>query len=131
VIGLDTNVLVRYLVEDDLDQSERAAKLIDGAIDENQLLFVSSVVLCEVVWVLQGPYKVSRARVVSLLEALLKVSQLKLESRDVVANAVARFSRGKGDFADYVIHEAAKLAGCSGVATFDKALLREDGFLAP
>lgn len=131
MIALDTNVVVRFLVEDDKTQSAKAARLIDQAIARDQTLFVSEVVLCETVWVLRSSYRVSRAAVAEVLGQLLKATHLTFPDADALLRALAAFAAGKGDFADYVIQEEARAGGCVGVATFDKTLLQEKGFSSP
>ena len=130
MIGLDTNVLVRFLVDDDEIQSARARRLIEKAISDEESLFVSDVVLCETFWVLASAYKVARKEIDAVFSELLQARALAFESRDRLADALAGFSRGRGDFADYIIGARAREAGCSTVATFDRALFREPGFTA-
>ena len=131
MIALDTNVLVRFLVEDDKAQAAAAAALVDRAVEDDDPLFVSDVVLCEVVWVLEYSYKVARADVAGALGRLLHARHLSFAAPDLLASALAAFATGQGDFADYVIREHAFAAGCSAVATFDRALLKEAGFTKP
>jgi predicted nucleic-acid-binding protein len=131
VIALDTNVLVRFLVEDDATQTARAAALIEGVTQTGERLFVSDVVVCELVWVLDAAYRVRRGEIGSTLAALLRAKQLRFESTDRLTRAIHAFNAGRGDFADYVIHEHARGAGCDEVATFDRALLREARFVQP
>ena len=131
MIALDTNVLVRYLVEDDKAQSAAAASAIDRAVAKGEELFVSDIVLCETAWVLAGSYKVSRAVIATTLRDLLHAKHLAFASPDELTRALDAFVRGKGDFADYLIREHARTAGCSAVLTFDRALLAEKGYAAP
>ncbi len=131
MIALDTNVLVRFLVEDDVRQSEQAASLIERAVSSGDALFISEVVLCETVWVLSGSYRIGRARIVATLRDLLRARHLTFAASNMLARAIEAFANGKGDFADYLIRENARAAGCEQVATFDRALLRELGFVAP
>lgn len=131
MIALDTNVLVRYVVEDDARQSARAAAVVDRAIGAGEALFVSDVVLCEFVWVLGGSYRVPRVTIVVTLRELLRAKHLAFSATDRLARAVAAFEGGKGDFADYVIREHALAARCDHVVTFDRSLLRDPGFAAP
>jgi predicted nucleic-acid-binding protein len=131
VIALDTNVLVRFLVVDDNSQSARAARLVERTVAASATLFVSDVVVCETVWVLLSSYRVSRAEVGSILGQLFKASHLSFRDVDGLQRALERFVRGRGDFADCLIQEHARAAGCAEVATFDSALLKEKGFVAP
>lgn len=131
MIALDTNVLVRFLVKDDPVQSSQSKALIQAAIDSAEPCFVSEVVLCELVWVLTFSYKVERQAIWRILEQLLRAEHLAFPATDRLAQAHAAYRSGKGDFADYLIREGAREAGCSSVATFDRALLREAGFISP
>jgi predicted nucleic-acid-binding protein len=131
LIGLDTNVLLRVLVDDDKAQAAKAAKLIERATKADEPLFVSDVVLCETVWVLLQSYRFSRRQVASILADLFKARQLTFTDSDALRSALSSFVAGKGDFADYLLREQASELGCRTVATFDKALLKEPGFTAP
>ncbi len=131
MIALDTNVLVRYLVEDDAEQSARAARLIEGAADQGEMLFIAHIVVCEVVWVLQVAYRIGKPEVIATLKNLVRASHLELEDVELVRKALADFEGGKGDFADYLIRVRSVARGCERVATFDKALLKDPRFFAP
>ena len=131
MIGLDTNVLVRYLMDDDDAQTEQAAALIESAESAGGSLFVSQVVLCELVWVLSSVYRQPRATVQAVLEGLVRASHLTIEDAAGARRALAAYTQGRGDFADYIIRERAWSAGCDHVATFDKKVLKENGFSAP
>jgi predicted nucleic-acid-binding protein len=131
MLALDTNVLVRFLVDDDEIQSSRAAKLVSRTIRGGEQLFVSDVVLCELVWVLRASYSFGRAEVAGVLQRLLKAAHLTFTDSDQLKRAAEAFASGKSDFADYVIREQARAAGCECVVTFDRALLKEAHFAAP
>lgn len=131
MIALDTNVLVRFLVEDDAVQAAKATALIERAISDNATLFISDVVLCETVWVLTSRYGFSRVEVAEVLRRLVDADHLSFSARSQHARALTAFSTGKGDFADYVIREHGLAAGCTAVATFDQALLKETGYQSP
>ena len=131
MIALDTNVLVRFLVADDERQTARARALLQGVIDADASCFVSDVVLCEAVWVLAVAYRIPRAEIARHLGSLLRARHLAFRSTDQLGRALAAFREGKGDFADYMIREDARAAGCEAVVTFDRAILPEDGFRSP
>lgn len=131
MMALDTNVLVRFIVEDDRAQSARATRVIDGAIARNEEVFVSDVVLCEFVWVLSISYQVPRAELVATLGRLVQTRELTFASRERVRRATGAYASGKGDFADYLIREHAQDAGCTSVVTFDRALHKDAMFVAP
>jgi predicted nucleic-acid-binding protein len=131
MIALDANVLVRFLVEDDKAQSARAARLVEAASERDELLFVSDIVLCELVWVLSASYRTPRADIVGALERLVQAKQLAFADAERVRRATDAYAGGRGDFADYLIREHARDAGCSSVATFDRALHKDKLFVAP
>jgi predicted nucleic-acid-binding protein len=128
VTGIDTNVLVRFLVGDDRDQEARAASFLSRASAEGEKLFVPQLVVCELVWVLGHAYGKDRAEITSGLEALLRTRQLTFEEPDQIRSALERFSSGDGDFADWLTWERSRAAGCKSVVTFDARLLRSAVF---
>lgn len=129
MIALDTNVLVRFLVEDDADQLERARRFLQKAVDSGSSCYVSDVVMCEVVWVLERSYKLRKAQISQVLGNLLRARNLAFSSSDRLARALEAYKAGLGDFADYLIREHARASGCEAVATFDSDLLKEPGFV--
>lgn len=131
MIALDTNVLVRFLVEDDPAQTKRAKALLQKSIEAEKSLFVSEVVLCEVAWVLERRYDYGRSEIAQVLGQLLRAQQLSFAAMEKVEQALDAYRKGKGGFSDYLIAEDARMAGCEAVATFDRKLLREPGFIAP
>jgi predicted nucleic-acid-binding protein len=131
VIALDTNVLVRFLVEDDEQQSRRAARLIEGTIARDEQLFISDIVVCETVWVLSSAYRFSRTEIVQALSGLLRARAVVFTSGDRLARALEAYAKGNGDFADYLIREHAHAAGADNVATFDRSPLKQPGFTKP
>jgi predicted nucleic-acid-binding protein len=131
MIGLDSNVLVRFLVKDDEKQSRKAKKLIEGVVAQGEQLFISDVVMCETVWVLSSAYGFRRAEIIDALAALMRAKNAVFTSNDHLARALDAYRRGKGDFADYLIREHARAAGAETVATFDRALLAEKGYTSP
>jgi len=131
MIALDTNVLVRFLVEDDPEQSARAGALIERAVKRGQSLYVSDIALCETVWVLTSCYELSRVDVATALRDLLRARHLAFTAPDRLGRALDAYERAAGDFADYLIREHARDAGYQEVATFDRTLLKEAGFVAP
>ncbi|WP_031388652.1 PIN domain-containing protein [Desulfonatronum thiodismutans] len=124
MIGLDTNILVRYLTQDDPDQSARANQLIESRCTKDEPGLVSLVVLCELAWVLRGAYGYDKRLVVEVLDAILAASELKVENEQVVRSALAHFRRGSADFADYVITLGHRDAGCEATYSFDQKLAK-------
>jgi predicted nucleic-acid-binding protein len=126
--GLDTNVLVRYLTEDDPVQSRKAAALIETAVARGDRLFIGSVVLCELAWVLRWAYDVSKDDLVKTLDRILATSQFVIGDKDVVRRAVDAYRSGKADFADYVIGESHRAGGAPATVTLDRRLRGSEGF---
>ena len=118
MIGLDTNVIVRYLVQDEPDQSSTASAVIDALTAEDPG-FLSLVTLVELYWVLRRAYRISTARCVELIEGLLNARELRIDQESVVRAALAA-RLGGVDFADAVIAELGRVAGCDHTVTFDR-----------
>lgn len=128
MIGLDTNVLVRYLTWDDPAQAEKAAEIIGSAVDLGTPIYVSSVVLCEVVWVLEGAYSLARDPILDALEAILRTAQFEFRDKGLLWAALADFRSGSADFADYVIGREGAAAGCDRTISFDRSLMESPLF---
>lgn len=128
VTALDTNILVRYVMRDNARQVLLADRLIDGAKADGHTLYISSVVLCELVWVLRSVYKSTRDEIASVLGALGETAIFRLENADEAGAAQRLYAKGPGDFADYLIQQVAAGAGCTTVATFDHGLRSSEGF---
>jgi predicted nucleic-acid-binding protein len=131
MIALDTNVVVRFLVQDEPRQSARARALITTAITNSTQLYLSDIVICEVVWVLESAYGFGRGDIATVLKKLINARHLTFRSTERVQQAVDAYAAGKGDFADYLIRADALDAGCDTVVTFDRALHREKDFRTP
>ncbi len=100
MIGLDTNILVRYLTQDDQQQWQQTVTLIQ----QNQPCFIANIVLCELVWVLRGGnYGFSKDEIIDTLESMLHSAAFEFESRSTVNQALQRYKQGKADFSDYLI----------------------------
>lgn len=124
--GLDANVIVRFFVDDDPRQFQRAGELFNSLTAKDPA-FISLVALAEFVWVLRAVYRVSKIQIVEFLERLARTSTLILESHEAVTVAVAQFARGKADFADYLIELSGRRAGCDRTWTFDVLASRSAG----
>lgn len=123
MIGLDTNVVVRYLVQDDPDQSAIASALIDD-LTETDPGYLSLVTVIEVYWVLRRAYRVEADRCAELLAGLLDSREIRVD-RDAIVRAALTVSRGGVDFPDAVIAELGRAAGCEKTVTFDRSAARK------
>jgi predicted nucleic-acid-binding protein len=126
MIGLDTNVLVRYLVADDAAQYRTAARLIESGALEG--FFISDIVICELVWVLRDAYEASRQDIVGVLSEIFETPTFSFSDRDRLYRSLAKYVSQRGDFADYLIGLHATDAGCDTTLTFDKALKTDVDF---
>ena len=124
MIALDTNVVVRLLVDDDPDQCRRARRVVEEAEKRDEPLWLCDIVLCETAWVLESCYSLRRDAIAGVLKRLVRARQVQLQSSDQVATALAAYADGSADFADYLILEHAKAAGCDRLVTFDRDLHR-------
>jgi len=127
LICIDTNVLIRYITSDDLEQSEKAEQLIQSAVAVEEDIFISDITLCEVVWVLSSGYKLSREKISAVLWSLFDTVQLKFKSKELMFSAIQFYEDGHCDFADHMIWLDAKLCGCRTIYTFDKKFGKEHG----
>ena len=128
MIGLDTNVLVRYLAQDDPVQSPKAAELIEHRLSDEEPGFVSVVAMAEIAWVLERAYGLSDQEVVAAIEGVLQAEVLVIENEPEVFSAMVALKEGRGSFADALIGALGAKAGCSRTLTFDRRARRLDGF---
>ena len=119
MIGLDTNVLVRYIAQDDSKQSPKATRLIES-LTVDAPGYVSIVSVVELVWVLAGCYALTRGEICEVLETLLRTKEIIVAHADTIWKALRLFKEGKADFADCLIERSANEAGCSYTTTFDR-----------
>lgn len=122
MIGLDTDVVIRFLVQDDPDQSVMASELIDG-LTESEPGYLSLVTVVEVYWVLRRAYRVDVDRCADIIEGLVDAGELRVDRSAIVRSALAA-SRAGVDFADAVIGELGRSAGCEHTVTFDRRAAR-------
>jgi len=130
MIGLDTNVLVRYLVQDDPGQSRKAIQVITKQCTRDDPGFINRIALCELVWVLESAYGYSKDTIVAVLEKLLRTSQLKIEDVQTAWTAFRMYQKGKADFADCLMGATNRLSGCETTVTLDLAAGKLEGFRA-
>ena len=121
MIGLDTNVLVRYLVQDDPAQTRQANALIDSAAAQETAMFINHVVVCELAWVLGRGYGYARPALAEVIEKIMLGRQFEIERKDLVWTALANFKASRADFAGCLIGVINDLAGCESTLTFDRS----------
>jgi predicted nucleic-acid-binding protein len=120
MIGLDTNVLVRYIAQDEPRQAAQAVHLIENVCGETRPGFVSVVVLAELAWVLESCYRSVKDEIVAVLQRLLRTKQVVVEDAETVWQAIRQFEASQADFADCLIDRICAAHECDYTATFDK-----------
>ena len=128
MIGLDTNILVRYLTQDDPDQSMKATAEMEKGLSEGHMFFIADTVMCELVWVLETAYGYDCREIDPVLENILRTKQFQFENKDLLWKSLADYRNKKGDFADHLIGQAGHKAGCLETLTFDAGLKNNPNF---
>ncbi len=121
MIGIDTNVLVRYLTQDDPAQSKKAGSVIEQALEEDDGVFINHIVLCEMLWVLDRAYGFPRATLADVMDKILQGKQFEIEDKHAAWQALLDFKSGKADYADCLIGIKNRQAGCTTTLTLDRA----------
>ena len=122
MIGVDTNVLVRYLTQDDAAQARRVDGFLSDVTNRDVRLHIDDLVLCEVVWVLRAAYRFSKSTIVDALDKVISTGLFSFEDRELLREAIADYRNGPGDFSDYVIGRRNLRTGCDNTVTFDRSL---------
>jgi predicted nucleic-acid-binding protein len=128
MIGLDTNILVRYLTQDDPVQSAKAAEILERRLTEKIPGFVSVVAMVATVWVLDRAYFLTAQEIATAVERLLQVEVLAIENEQEVFTAMVALKQGRASFADALIAELGARVGCTRTLTFDRKAARLSGF---
>ncbi|HTC41212.1 MAG TPA: type II toxin-antitoxin system VapC family toxin [Candidatus Acidoferrales bacterium] len=131
MIGLDTNILIRYLTQDDPVQSPKASEIIERQLTEEEPGFVSIVAMVETVWELDRAYKLEAQEIAATVGRILQTGVLVVENEQEVFTAMIALKEGHGSFADAVITALGTSAKCSRTLTFDHKALRLPGFALP
>ena len=128
MIGLDTNILIRYVTQDHPVQSAKATEILERRLTPRNPGFVSVVAMVETVWVLDRAYGLTAQEIAAAVERMLQVEVLAIENEQAVFSAMVALKQGRGSFADALIAEIGTQAGCIRTLTFDQKALRLPGF---
>lgn len=120
MIGLDTNVVIRYLTQDDPKQSAIANRIIEQELTEKNQGYITLISLIEIAWVLESCYEQTKDDLINVLGLLLTIKQISIEKTDLVYLALKRFRTGTADFSDALITLVCEDAGCKRIISFDK-----------
>ena len=124
MIGLDTNVVLRYLLQDDAQQTPLANRIVDEILSERNPGFLNLATVLEIVWVLRSLLKRTPSEIATHLEQLLAADSLEVQNEQQVFDAAFALKRGMGEFEDALIGALNAWAGCPHTLTFDKRALR-------
>lgn len=130
MLGIDTNVLVRFLVRDDETQFEKARRLIKREVAAGRRVFVNQLVLMETEWVLRSRYDLPKSQIIAALSRLLEAADLQLEDEPSIEEALFIWKDAAADFADCLIGAKNRRMGCRATATFDVKASKLSGFVA-
>lgn len=126
MIGLDTNILVRYIMQDDVSQSALATRFIESRSQESPG-FVALVVVVEVVWVLSYAFELEKLQLIEVLQRILRARELLVENAETVWKALRAFAGANADFADCLIGSSAAAVRCKKTLTFDRGAAKGAG----
>ena len=130
MLGIDTNVLVRFLVRDDEAQFEKARKLIKREVAAGRCVFVSHLVLLETEWVLRSRYGLPKELIIATISGLLDATDVRFEDEPAIEEALFIWKDTTADFADCLIGAKNRRLGCRATATFDVKAAKLPGFIA-
>jgi predicted nucleic-acid-binding protein len=128
VIGIDTNILVRFLVRDDTKQANKVYRIFKNAEDNNSAMFVSTLVVLELLWVLESVYKVDRLDILDSISQMMLMPALQFENKGVIQSFIPAARTSTFDLSDLLIAHTAKNDGCELVLTFDKKASKYEYF---
>ena len=129
MLGIDTNVLVRFLVRDDQTQFEKARKLLKREVSSGRRVFINQLVLLEAEWVLRSRYGLTKTQMLETISGLLDAPDIQLEDEPAVEEALFIWRDAKADFADCLIGARNRRLCCKATATFDTKALKLPGFI--
>ena len=124
MIGLDTNVIIRYLVQDDPRQSSLATQLIEQYLSLKAPGYITLLTLVEITWVLESCYKQPSDAIRAVLRKMLSTKVLVVQQADIATRALERYEQHGGDFSDAVMAVTGETSGCTTTLTFDKGAIR-------
>ena len=122
MIALDTNVLLRLLLNDDAAQARKARHAVEAVEAAGEQVLLNDIVLAEAVWTLRGKYDTGKPELIRMLRAVLDTASFAFESRPVLTTALALYEGSAADFPDCLIAAKNAAAGCNHTATFDRAM---------
>jgi predicted nucleic-acid-binding protein len=129
MIAIDTNVLVRYLTQDDSEQAQIVNKLLEKYGGYPQSIFINNIVICELTWVLERGYKYSKSQIISVVRSIFSTLEFSFEHHNVLWLALEEYELKNIDFSDSLISQLNKYYGCEKTFTFDKVAAKNNLFV--
>lgn len=126
--GIDANVLVRYIVQDDVEQSKLATLFIEKEATIESPVFINSIVMCEMVWVLESAYEYSRQEISKVIQQILRTREFQVHQPEILWQALFGYQHKGADFADHYIASSNAHEGCSYTVSFDKKAVKAANF---
>ena len=130
MFGIDTNILVRFLVQDDEAQFEKARKLIQREVAAGRRVFVNQLVLMEAEWVLRSRYSIPKNQIIEAVSGLLDALDVQFEDEPSIEEAILIWKKSSADFADCLIGAKNRRLGCRTTVTFDVKASKLPNFIA-
>ena len=128
MIGLDTNVFIRYIVQDDPEQAQLASQIIENQCTVENPAFINEITLCEIVWVLKRAYRYDKTVILTIVQQLLNTQEIYISSQTEASLAYTDYQQGNADFSDYFIARINKKFGCPHTFLFDKKACQHENF---
>jgi len=131
MIGIDTNILVRYLTKDDIEQAITASNLLEQYSGDESSVYINNIVLCEVIWVLESGYKYPKHQITNAIKLILQTPEFAFDNHAIIAKVLYEYEQSNGaDFSDILISFTNKNKGCSTTYSFDKKAIKSNYFEA-
>jgi predicted nucleic-acid-binding protein len=127
MLGIDTNIVIRLIVSDHVEQTRRARRLVEQALNRDEIVLVSLLVLLESEWVLRSVYGFNRETLLAVFRALLEARELSFEDEPAIEEALFRWKDSACEFSDCLITAHNRRLGCRAIATFDGKAARLPG----
>lgn len=128
MIAIDSNVLIRFITQDDQDQFILAKNLIAKYQGKIKSIYINNIILYELFWVLRSSYKYTKQQISDVLEKIIRIEEFEFENIDILLETIALYTTGKADFADYLIYVINKTAGFATTYSFDQKPVNENIF---
>jgi len=128
MIGIDTNILVRYLTQDDIEQAQVVDQIFNTHATSPNSIFINNIVICELIWVLERGYKYNKEIITKSIKQILSTEEFAFENQELLWLALNQYSLNNLDFSDALIGELNKDFGCAKTLTFDQTAVKSSNF---